>query len=316
MNNQEISSRPLISVIIPVYNRAETIARSVQSVLMQDYCNIELLLVDDASTDNSVSVINSYRDPRLRLLCHPVNKGESAARNTGIQNAKGNLIAWLDSDDFWLEGALAKMLAAYQANPSSNGVLANHYLLENDIKSIGVRPFSMDAKKHFLFGMDFGPGSAMLIERICYEKAGLYDEQVRRGPDWEWTIRFYQAGFNFALLFVPVAVVERVHYLNPEVVEKSYLYILDKHKDFFSTFGWINKNRALSKHYLTIALQFLGSGKHSKGWRYLFRGLSTWPFQRPGMYLRLFDALFGTNLSVIADRRRSLSNVDEHNKPE
>src|ERR1700689_5229382 len=89
---------PLVSVIVPVYNRAGLIGRAVNSVLAQRYQNFELIIVDDASSDDLKSALGKFSDPRLSYVVHPDNRGAAAARNSGISAAGGEFIAFLDSD--------------------------------------------------------------------------------------------------------------------------------------------------------------------------------------------------------------------------
>nr|WP_296047184.1 glycosyltransferase family 2 protein [uncultured Blautia sp.] len=102
----------LISVIIPVYNRENTLVQAINSVLKQTYSNIEVIVVDDCSSDCSVQKIKSITDKRVRLVQHEKNKGACAARNTGIYNAKGIYIAFNDSDDLWRPEKLEKQIEA------------------------------------------------------------------------------------------------------------------------------------------------------------------------------------------------------------
>ena len=93
---------PLISVVIPIFNRTDTIGRAIESCLAQTYSHFEIMLVDDCSTDDLQSELQRFAgDERIRLVRHPYNQGVSAARNSGVRNAKGDLIAFLDSDDAW-----------------------------------------------------------------------------------------------------------------------------------------------------------------------------------------------------------------------
>lgn len=106
----------LVSIIIPVFNRSGTIERSVRSVLFQTYKNFELIIVDDCSTDDSLSVIKKFKDDRIRLICHKENKGACAARNTGISLAHGDYIAFNDSDDEWRKNKLELQLECLHRN--------------------------------------------------------------------------------------------------------------------------------------------------------------------------------------------------------
>lgn len=105
----------LVSVIMPVYNRVDTIKRAVDSVLSQTYSNIELIVVDDGSTDNTLSMIQSYADDRIRILCQE-HSGANKARNYGIANAKGDYIAFQDSDDEWSLNKLEIQMAFMETN--------------------------------------------------------------------------------------------------------------------------------------------------------------------------------------------------------
>ena len=98
--------KPEISVIIPLYNKGQIIERTVKSVLCQSYPHFELIIVDDGSTDNSVEIVRQFDDERIQLIQQP-NAGPSAARNTGVRNAKTEWIVFLDGDDEFLPNALA-----------------------------------------------------------------------------------------------------------------------------------------------------------------------------------------------------------------
>ena len=96
-----MQNEPLVSVVIPTYNRSRTICASVNSVLNQTYKNIELIVVDDCSTDDTIGILEKINDKRLKFIRHPKNKGQNAARNTGIKASIGEYIAHHDSDDIW-----------------------------------------------------------------------------------------------------------------------------------------------------------------------------------------------------------------------
>ena len=110
-----MNKNPTVSVIIPTYNRAHLVDRAIQSVLNQTYKDFELIIVDDGSTDNTEDIIKEFqkKDERIKYIRHEENRGGSAARNTGIKAAKGEYIAFLDSDDEWLPIKLGRQISEF-----------------------------------------------------------------------------------------------------------------------------------------------------------------------------------------------------------
>lgn len=118
---------PLLSIIIPVWNRQDTIERCLDSIFSQDFHDYEILAVDDGSTDKSVHVMTRYDDPRLRVIQHEVNLGSYAARNTGVQHARAEWILKIDSDDALLPGALEVMHELAMAAAPHVGIVGMSY---------------------------------------------------------------------------------------------------------------------------------------------------------------------------------------------
>ena len=116
--------QPLVSVVIPTYNRADLIIRAIDSVRSQSYSNLEIIVVDDCSPDNTPEVVKRIEDNRLTYYRHDTNQGGSAARNTGIKKAQGQYIAFLDSDDVWLTQKLELQLKAIASAANDNLVVS------------------------------------------------------------------------------------------------------------------------------------------------------------------------------------------------
>src|SRR3990172_5384703 len=114
-----------VSVVIPTYNRAKSIEKTIRSVLTHTYQDFEIIVVDDGSKDNTSIVVASIveKDPRIHYLKHEVNQGAQAARKTGVMAAKGELIAFLDSDDVWYPEKLQKQVTAFRELPDSVGIV-------------------------------------------------------------------------------------------------------------------------------------------------------------------------------------------------
>ena len=117
---------PLISVLIPLFNKSKVVEFCLHSVLAQTYQNFEIVVVDDASSDNSVDVVNSFNDTRIRLIRHQLNKGPAAARNTGCSNALGEIFSFLDGDDIWHPKHLEWVVEKFQEYPT-RGIVYSHY---------------------------------------------------------------------------------------------------------------------------------------------------------------------------------------------
>ncbi|HIE08163.1 MAG TPA: glycosyltransferase family 2 protein, partial [Desulfarculaceae bacterium] len=110
-------SAPLVSVVIPTFNRAAAVSRAVRSVLAQTYPEIEIIVVDDGSTDNSAELLRHEFGMQIKLLCLPRNHGVSYARNRGFELSRGSFVAFLDSDDLWSPEKTERQLTFMQARP-------------------------------------------------------------------------------------------------------------------------------------------------------------------------------------------------------
>ena len=180
---------PLVSVIIPTYNRGWIIREAIDSVLAQDFADYELIMVDDGSTDNTPDILNAYgRD--IRVL-RQSNKGVSAARNRGIRASSGGLIAFLDSDDLWLPQKLSRQVAFLDAHPQAMICQTEEQWIRNGTR---VNP----KKRHHKFsGMIFERSlelclvspSAVMLRRPLFDAVGIFDENLPACEDYDLWLR-------------------------------------------------------------------------------------------------------------------------------
>ncbi len=129
---EKTGKNPLISVIIPTYNRGWIIKEAIDSVLAQDYVNYELIVVDDGSTDNTHDILNSYQNNFLILRQN--NKGVSSARNRGLAAASGHFVAFLDSDDIWLPQKLSQQVDFFHSNPDALICQTEEIWIRNNVR--------------------------------------------------------------------------------------------------------------------------------------------------------------------------------------
>ncbi len=177
----------LISVIIPVYNRDIIIKDAVESVLLQSYGDVEVIVVDDGSSNSMVDILKIY-SPRVRVITHDENMGVSAARNTGIKHANGDYIAFLDSDDIFLPNKLACQLDSMV----SKSLLISHtnefWYRAGKWVANRVERFAGDI---FITSLDkcrMGP-SSMVIHKSVFENVGMFDTSLKVCEDYDWILR-------------------------------------------------------------------------------------------------------------------------------
>ena len=190
---------PEISVIIPTHNRDWAIRRSVESALAQSFGNFELLVVDDGSTDQTRQVLANFSDPRLRVV-ETENRGVSCARNTGIQRAKGEWLAFLDSDDEWPPYKLQLQRDYLQNFPRCKVVHGEEIWIRRGVR---VNPKKKHAKSGgWIFqkclSLCLISPSAVMIHREVFRHIGYFDPRMTVCEDYDLWLRmtpFYQVGF-------------------------------------------------------------------------------------------------------------------------
>ena len=195
---------PLISIIIPVYNTKRYLDETIGSVLKQTFSNWELILVDDGSTDGSVDLIQCYcqKDARMKLVQQP-NAGQGAARNNGVQQASGELIAFLDSDDLWVPEKLAKQLE----EKVQHGVqfqYAHGYLMHED-QNNEITTYDWIAGKfeglaffNELFISCQVNTDTVLMDKSIFDQIGYFDTgpELRGTEDFDMWLKVGRAGFK------------------------------------------------------------------------------------------------------------------------
>lgn len=187
-----------VTIVIPAYNRASTLDRAINSVLNQSYSNIEVIVVDDNSTDNTIEIIRKINDKRLKYIKLNENKGACFARNLGIQNSTGEYIAFQDSDDEWYKDKLDKQLK-FLKEESYNlvGCSINQIYDSGKIKTFpNINIESIDIKEYIHYGNIFST-QTILGKKECFLK-NQFDNSMPRFQDWELMIRMcktYKVGF-------------------------------------------------------------------------------------------------------------------------
>ena len=194
------SAIPTVSVVLPTYNRAALLPRAIASVLGQTFGDLELIVADDASTDDTAEVLARFADPRLRQVRRPQRGGSSAARNTGIAAARGEFVAFQDSDDAWLPDLLARLVPPLRAAPDDVALAYGALLrLEPErapqqlFNELGARA-AFDPWPAILAYNDNAHSMTWLVRRARLAASGGYDESLPLWEDWELMIRLARHG--------------------------------------------------------------------------------------------------------------------------
>lgn len=229
------SPLPKISIIIPTYNRSELLKRAIRSALNQSYSNLEIIIVNDASTDNTEEVIHAFTDKRIRYIKHQTNQKLSASRNSGIKAATGEFICFLDDDDEMNSQKLKKQIDQFANSSPRTGVVycGWQYMFNNKNVSSHTPQFKGDVFNKFL-EHSFIVVHAPLTRKVCFEKVGLFDTSLESCEDWDMWIRISQHyDFDYVpneLVTVHIHEVERMSLsLQSKILARSK--ILDKYRE-------------------------------------------------------------------------------------
>lgn len=179
----------MISIIIPTFNRGNLIERAIDSVLNQSYTDIEIIVVDDCSTDDTSYVMKKYvNNAKVKYIRLEHNSGACHARNVGISNSSGKLIAFLDSDDEWSIDKLLKQ-HKYMQQKNAKVVVCNYFYEKNEKCKIAIKKKQDVITYNQLLYENCITTGAILIEKDLIENVGMFDESMPRYQDWELVLR-------------------------------------------------------------------------------------------------------------------------------
>ncbi|MBI3011711.1 MAG: glycosyltransferase [Candidatus Omnitrophica bacterium] len=272
---------PLISVIIPNHNYGRYLGQAIESVLGQSYSRVEVIVVDDGSTDDSMEVLRRFGD-RIRWLQQP-RQGVSAARNRGIQATRGELIAFLDSDDVWHPEKLARQLARL-SRPSVGMVYCGRWLIDDAGRCLGIeqpRHSGWVLREIALLRWAQAPGgSSALVRKDCLDRVGLFDPQLSTSADWDLWRRI---ACRYEIRVVPEPLVSyRQHpsamHRNVELFERDMLRAFGRmFEDSSAAAVHPLRRRCYSNLYLMCSGAYLHAGRWDKSLAYAWRSVLEWP---------------------------------------
>lgn len=194
-----LASGPIVTVVTPSLNQGHFIRATIESVLSQDYPGVEYIVMDGGSTDQTASVVKDYAS-RLTFVSER-DRGQSDAINKGFQRGHGSILAWLNSDDVYLPGAVCKAMRAFSANPACGMVYGEGYVMDRNGEMQGrfvhSRPFDL---WRLVYLSDYILQQSTYFRRAALDQVGYLDEQLHFGMDWDLFIRI---GMKYPVCYIP-----------------------------------------------------------------------------------------------------------------
>lgn len=278
-----------VSVIVPAFNAGKFIHQTITSALQQSIDSLELIIVDDGSTDDTVAKIKQLSDPRITLI-QQANNGVSVARNRGIESAKGEFIAFLDADDLYCYNNLEEKIAFLKAYPNIGLVhSAEQYFSADALEDVKHQNFSRGVGGevlHHLLTFNkavLNSPSSVVLRASLLKKVGGFDEKLSTSADWDLWVRLAKET-EFGYLDEPL-VQYRVHdqqmHRNIALMEKDMLYAFHKHFQNGTFYSHQFYKFCQAKLYLILSACYMGDARMpGKAFKLLLKSFLTNP--KPG----------------------------------
>ena len=262
---------PTVSVIMPCFNHGRFLVESARGILQQSYKDLELIIVDDHSSDNSWEVISdlALQDPRVRMIRHERNLGASRSRNDGLRAAKGEFFGFCDSDDIWEPDKLSIQMRILQETPACDLAYCDALFIDEVGQPSGKR-FSEEFPVpgtgggrlfNELIFRNFINMQTVLMRRACMEHSGYFDEGIKWVEDWWYWVKVSRA-HRFVYLAQPLAKY-RVHAKSTGVTQKRG-YAINRYKVYRRL---LNEEVGLSRRYRAKIFYTMATNLHILGKR-------------------------------------------------
>lgn len=266
-------SAALVSVILPTHNRAKTLRRAIDSVLAQTHRELELIVIDDGSTDETPELLASYKDPRLKLF-RPGRLGSAAkARNFGLKQARGEFVAFQDSDDVWLIEKLERQLAFAAKHPQTDMTACGYIVFRADNRPPRYHGKELLDPNHDFRSLFRGYGSqlstpAWLVRRERLVQLDGFDESLDMWEDWELSLRIEKTGGHCEMLDEPLLLAfdtpGSVKH-NTAMRSSSLEVVMKKHLE------WLTPSRRVRANHARICMMYETEVGRSKRARHYLR---------------------------------------------
>jgi len=271
----------ILSIIIPAYNVERFISAAIQSALGQTLHNIEVIVINDGSTDGTLKEINSINDARLSVITKQ-NSGLSATRNGGIKVSKGKYVGFLDGDDMWLPEKANLHISILEKNPSI-GITYNYHAYIDEVGNYTGQ--FLITKNHQPTIIDLLTRNCItsdaIVRKECFIAAGLFDESLTSCEDWEMWVRIYHKTHYRARLIPKVLTCYRTRSSSLTMDFEVFLFnskkVIGKFESGIPFFTEHLRRRALAENYRIASRKSLSVGKLDISARYILKAMRCCP---------------------------------------
>lgn len=281
-----------VSVVIPAYNKANLTVKTVKSVLNQTYANIEIIVVDDGSTDDTKDKLQLFKDRIIYI--YKKNGGACSARNVGIKQATGEYVALIDCDDIFYPEKISKSVECLEKESDCGFVYTGAYFIKGDDSIISEHK---KYNPHFsgwiatkLILRNFICNSTVVVRKSCFKEVGLFDEKIFIPADWDMWLRLsekYKAAYIDEDL-TGYRLTNGFTALNMEKAIEEKCYALDKAFTRSNYFSKKFKKKCLSNAYYSYGISYAVVGNFKKSREFLYKSVVNNPYN-----LKLFVILMG-----------------------
>lgn len=321
-------SQPVVSIIIPAWNAERYVKGAVDSALSQTYPNVEIVVVDDGSTDNTRELLQPYADAKKIVYVYKENSGLAGARNTGIRNALGSYIALLDADDLFLPEKVEHQVAFLDGHPECDVSYCDIYHFWDDdpkqLLKLNYRYYSGEEVLPNLIRRHFVAPLTMVLRRSVFDRFGLFDETFRRSEDLEFLVRIAHGGARICFLdeILGKLRLRRTSNLQgfesqPEV-KRTGLLVFERLREKLTPDerGKLEIDKYLSRYRLKVGLAYLENGNKRDALPFIEQSFGSFPFG--GIFyavLRALLALVPANLLASLLRRYHIRRQEKALQP-
>ncbi|NQN51119.1 glycosyltransferase family 2 protein [Streptococcus suis] len=284
--------KPLISIIIPNFNRGHLLKDVLETVSNQTYQPLEIIVIDDASTDDSIEIIQSLQKsiPNLLLFQQEINSGANACRNLGVDQATGKFIAFLDSDDYFLPNKIEKQMEVFNQYPEIGFVVTGFGAKTVKVLAEGVIPL-----KETLLQNNLGGFSTVMVKKSLYLEVGGLDQSLPSCQDWDLFLKLLKAskGYKLAEDLVIYEAQEDSISKNLSSVVQGYSKVSERARSLNSVLRLIPDRYLLAYHEYYLAMRYFGLREIKPTRKHLLQSILIWPKPVPILYF--IASLFGVS---------------------